>query len=74
MARRPITIVLELDGSVDSPFGTAGLPDGIRRSFHGWLALAAAIDELAASTVTAEAPAPTGLPVMPTQEPEVQST
>jgi hypothetical protein len=48
MARNHITIVLELDGTVDSPVGTARLPDGTRRSFHGWLGLAAAIDALAA--------------------------
>lgn len=47
MARTGITIVLELDDSADTPVGTARLPDGTCRPFHGWLGLAEAIDSLA---------------------------
>jgi hypothetical protein len=50
MAGARITIVLELDEADDSPIGTARLPDGTSRTFHGWLALAGAIDSLAAMT------------------------
>jgi hypothetical protein len=48
MARTSITIVLEVDGSLDRPCGIARLRDGTRRSFEGWLGLADAIDSLAA--------------------------
>ncbi len=44
MARTSITIVLELDEAVDSPRGSARLPDGTCRTFHGWLGLAEAVD------------------------------
>lgn len=47
MARTGITIVLELDESADTPVGSARLPDGTCRPFHGWLGLAEAIDSLA---------------------------
>jgi hypothetical protein len=47
MAATSITIVLELDETTDSPFGSARLPDGRSREFHGWLGLAKAIDALA---------------------------
>jgi hypothetical protein len=46
MARRSITIVLELDEATDSPSGCARLPDGTTRDFHGWLGLAEVIDAL----------------------------
>ena len=46
MAHTTITIVLELDESTDCPSGTARLPDGTAREFHGWLGLAAALDSL----------------------------
>ena len=49
-----ITIVLELDGTGDRPFGIARLADGTSRTFHGWLGLVEAIDALAIPT------APTG--------------
>jgi len=47
MACTTITIVLELDKSVDCPSGCARLQDGTAREFHGWLGLAAALDSLA---------------------------
>lgn len=47
MARTGVTIVLDLDPTADSPVGTARLPDGTHRAFHGWLGLAEAIDALA---------------------------
>jgi hypothetical protein len=46
MARTSITIDLELDDT-DSPVGAARLADGTCLTFHGWLALAEAIDSLA---------------------------
>ena len=46
VARTRITIVLELDETTDGPAGYARLPDGTVHEFHGWLALAAAIDSL----------------------------
>jgi hypothetical protein len=46
MARRSITIILELDEATDSPFGSARLPDGTARDFHGWLGLAEVINAL----------------------------
>lgn len=49
MARTTITIVLELDESTECPSGSARLPDGTARKFHGWLGLAAALDSLARS-------------------------
>ena len=52
MARTSITIDLEFDEAVDSPLGTARLPDGTSRTFHGWLALAEAIDALAATSLS----------------------
>ena len=47
MARTSITIVLELDETSDHPAGSARLPDGPPRRFHGWLGLAEALDTLA---------------------------
>jgi hypothetical protein len=47
VARTSITIVLELDDTSDTPVGSARLPDGTCRTFHGWLGLAEAIDSLA---------------------------
>lgn len=47
MARTSITIVLELEETVGSPAGSAHLPDGTCRTFHGWLGLAETIDSLA---------------------------
>jgi hypothetical protein len=52
MAHTTITIVLELDGTRDSPSGCARLPDGRAREFHGWLGLAEAIDALARTPVS----------------------
>lgn len=46
MARTSITIVLELDEAMDSPSGSARLPGGTTREFHGWLGLTEAIDSL----------------------------
>ena len=46
MAHATITIVLELE-STECPSGSARLPDGTARKFHGWLGLAAALDSLA---------------------------
>jgi hypothetical protein len=46
MAETSITIVLSLDGTTDSPSGSARLADGTEREFHGWLGLAEAIDAL----------------------------
>jgi len=46
MAHRSITIVLELDEAADSPSGSARLPDGTTRDFHGWLGLADVITAL----------------------------
>jgi hypothetical protein len=57
MARTSITIDLEFDETVDSPLGIARLPDGTSRTFHGWLALAEAIDALATLAATDGAPA-----------------
>jgi hypothetical protein len=54
MARTSITIVLELD-ETDSPVGSACLPDGTRRTFHGWLALSEAIDSLAGTDARGDA-------------------
>jgi hypothetical protein len=42
-----ITIVFELDETSDRPCGSAHLPDGTSREFHGWLGLAEAVDALA---------------------------
>jgi len=53
MARTTITIVLELDEATDCPSGSARLPDGTARTFHGWLGLAAALDSLACRTAGA---------------------
>ena len=47
MARTSITLVLELDEPTGSPAGSARLPDGTSREFHGWLGLTEAIDSLA---------------------------
>ena len=47
MARTSIALVLELDETTDSPAGSACLPDGTSREFHGWLGLTQAIDSLA---------------------------
>ena len=48
MARTQIAIDLELDETADCPVGTARLPDGTSRAFHGWLELAQAIDAFTA--------------------------
>lgn len=53
MAETSITIVLSLDETTDSPSGSARLPDGTARDFHGWLGLAEAIDSLARTAVSA---------------------
>jgi hypothetical protein len=45
MASPSVTLVLELEDT-DTPSGTARLPGGRRRQFHGWLGLAAAINAL----------------------------
>jgi hypothetical protein len=50
VARKSITIVLELDDTADTPVGSARLLDGPCRTFHGWLGLAEAIDSLAGMT------------------------
>ena len=47
MARTSLTIVLELDEATDTPSGSARLPNGTSRDFHGWLGLTEAIDSLA---------------------------
>lgn len=52
MARKRITIVLELDQVDDSPSGRARLADGTARRFHGWLGLAEAIDSLARASMS----------------------
>lgn len=52
MARRSLTIVLELDEIEDCPAGRARLPGGPPREFHGWLGLTEAIDALARTWVT----------------------
>ena len=44
MADTTLTIVLDLEATADRPTGTARLPDGTSRTFHGWLGLAEAID------------------------------
>jgi hypothetical protein len=46
MTRTSITIVLELDLTMDSPAGRASTPGGPSREFHGWLGLTEAIDAL----------------------------
>lgn len=58
MARTSITIVLELDEASDLPAGSACLPDGTSREFHGWIGLTEAIDSLTrlAMSVTASGP------------------
>ena len=58
MARPSITIVLELDETTDSPSGSAHLPDGTTREFHGWLGLAEAIDVLGRQPQRVEAADP----------------
>ena len=58
MARPSITIVLELDETTDSPSGSARLPDGTTREFHGWLGLAEAIDVLGRPPENVEAADP----------------
>ena len=57
MAYTTLTIVLELEAAVDSPTGTARLPDGTSRTFHGWLGLAEAIDAGIATQLRDEASA-----------------
>jgi hypothetical protein len=73
MARTSITIVLQVDETVDTPVGTARLPEGTSRTFHGWVAFAEAIDALAGLTPTGGATAPAALPVLPSQDREVPS-
>src|SRR5262245_58568286 len=55
MARTRTTIVLELDETTDVPSGSARLPDGTTREFHGWLGLAEAIGVLGRSPDNVEA-------------------
>jgi hypothetical protein len=73
MARTSITTALEFEKTIDSPVGTARLPDGTFRTFHGWLGLAETTVALAALPTTGGAPA-TSPPVLPTQGPEVPTT
>ena len=47
MARTTVTIVFELDQASDCPSGSARLPDGTSRDFHGWLGLTEALNALA---------------------------
>lgn len=47
VARRTITIVLELDEATGTPAGHARVPGGPSREFHGWIGLTEAIDALA---------------------------
>lgn len=47
MATTTLTIVVELDNTEDCPAGSARLPGGPSREFHGWLGLTEAIDSLA---------------------------
>jgi hypothetical protein len=49
MPSTSITIVLELDETTDVPAGSARLPGGPSREFHGWLGLTEAIDSLSRS-------------------------
>ena len=58
MARTQIAIDLELDETGDCPVGTAHLADGTSRAFHGWLALAQAIDAFTASDCPSDATSP----------------
>ena len=74
MARTSIRIDLDSDELVDSPLGTARLPYGTSHTFHGWMALAEAIDALATLAATDGASASAARPVPPTPEPEVPST
>ena len=60
MARTSITIVLELEEATDIPAGSARLPDGPTREFHGWLGLAEAIDALVRMHVSGDCAAPNG--------------
>lgn len=55
MARTSITIVLELDPATDIPAGSARLPGGTARRFHGWLGLAEAIDGLTGMSARSDA-------------------
>jgi hypothetical protein len=73
MARTSIATALEFEKTFDSPVGTARLPDGTSRTFHGWLGLAEVADAFAAMPTTGGAPA-TSPPVLPTQAPEVPTT
>src|SRR5262245_3562708 len=65
--RTTITIVLGLDESTESPSGSARLPDGTAREFHGWLGLAAALDSLSRTSAGAE-PAAGDSPASHTKE------
>jgi hypothetical protein len=51
-----IVLVLDLDGVLDQPRGTAAA-NGSTREFHGWLGLASVIETLANQTAGAKPPA-----------------
>jgi hypothetical protein len=51
MASTSLTIILELD-EPDTPSGSARLPGGPPRQFHGWLGLSETIDALASANAT----------------------
>ena len=53
VARTRITVVLELEQTPEGPAGCVRLPDGTAHEFHGWLALAAAVDSLALTPASA---------------------
>ncbi len=57
-ARTSITIVVDLDEATDTPSGSARLPDGTAREFHGWIGLAEAIDALARIPQASHQPEP----------------
>jgi hypothetical protein len=46
MTRTSITIDIDLDDQADTPAGSASLPNGTSRAFHGWLGLVEAVDAL----------------------------
>jgi hypothetical protein len=62
MSTATIVIVLELGEPLDHPRGTAGLPDGEPRPFHGWLGLTAAIESLTEAVQAAPATQTGGTP------------
>ena len=50
-----IVLVLELQPGADIPAGSARLPGGTPRRFHGWLGLAEAIDSLTGTSARGDA-------------------